>query len=94
MDIHAPEPRKIEHGPGQQKAIGNNDQDIGPPSRQIRAIRLGLESLRLRNRNSMRLRQLLDGAGGHLATSPFGSIWLREHTHDGMGRLEQRLQSR
>ena len=94
MDIHAAEARKIERGPWKQEAVGDNDQDVGAPSCQIRAIRFSLEGLRLGKRNAMGLRQLLDGAGGHLATSALGPVWLRQDTYDSVGRLEQRLQSR
>ena len=74
MDVEAAEPRGREHPGGEDQAVGGNDQHVQGGSvdcclrlaRVFRKAAVQTQAARLKNRDSVRERQLFDRAGSEL----------------------------
>lgn len=61
MDVERPDGRDVQHGLGQNEAVGGDDQRVGAEPGERGAVGFVLEVERLEDRNAELLRQHLDG---------------------------------
>lgn len=76
MDVERPDGRDVQHGLGQNEAVGGDDQRVGAEPGERGAVGFVLEVERLEDRNAELLRQHLDGGRLELVPAPGGAVGL------------------
>lgn len=76
MDVERPDGRDVQHGLGQNEAVGGDDQRVGAERGERGAVGFVLEVERLEDRNAELLRQHLDGGRLELVPAPGGAVGL------------------
>ena len=86
MDIEATQARNRESRWRQNQSVGDDDQHIGAPRRELRSTRLVLQRQRLGHSDSVGHSSSFDRTGGNLTSAPFRAIRLRENAYDVVTR--------
>ena len=76
VDVERPDGRDVQHGLGQDEAVGGDDQRVGAEPGERGAVGFVLEVERLEDRDAEFLRQHLDGGRLELVPAPGGAVGL------------------
>ena len=100
VDVQAAVARQIEHPLRQDQAVGGHHHRIGArrdkqimgQARVLGVLAIPAQAARLRERQAMALRALLDGRSLQLHAAPGRAIGLGQHQRHFMPRIDQGLQ--